>query len=330
MKFPGLKTSRQVARWLCDQIRGGALILGYHRVAHARLNPYSMCVSPEHFAEQLAVLRAYSCPMSLLELVELIRERRLPRRAVVLTFDDGYADFIQAQVLLERHHMPATVFVSPAYIGREFWWDELSRILLSPATLPERLSLEIGDRLYQWAIDSPIHITWNRMPPTPRQRLLLELYGALLPLPLEQRRRAMSQLRAWAGADTSADPQCRALTEDELNQVATTRLVDVGLHSMTHPFLARLSVTAQQAEILQGKAYLEKLSGHDVTTFSYPNGSFSEETTALVQDAGFFCACASQSGLAWHEDHLFRLPRLWVPDWDGATFSRWLHRWLSS
>jgi peptidoglycan/xylan/chitin deacetylase (PgdA/CDA1 family) len=304
--------------------------LGYHRVDRPALDPYSMCVSPQHFAEQLAVLEADACPVSLLELVQRIRARRLPKRAVVLTFDDGYADFTQAQALLERYHMPSTLFVSPAYLGREFWWDELARILLSPATLPERLAIEIGDTLYERAIDDPIKVVWNRIPPSPRQRLLLELYVQLLSLSDQERRGPMEQLRIWAGRGAETDPQCRVLTGHELIQVSTARGVDIGLHSMTHPVLAKLPVTAQQLEIEHGKALLQKLLGRPVTTFSYPNGSFTSETTTLVKNAGFVCACASQNGLAWHKSHLFHLPRFWVPDWDGATFSRWLHRWLSS
>ena len=39
----------------------------------------------------------------------------LPERPVVLTFDDGYADFVEKAVpLMVEHGFPATVFVTPA------------------------------------------------------------------------------------------------------------------------------------------------------------------------------------------------------------------------
>ena len=63
----------------------------------------------------------------------------VPSAGVVVTFDDGYADnFHNAKPLLERYEIPATVFVTTGYLQdqREFWWDELERILLQPGTLP--------------------------------------------------------------------------------------------------------------------------------------------------------------------------------------------------
>jgi peptidoglycan/xylan/chitin deacetylase (PgdA/CDA1 family) len=287
-----------------------------------------MRVSTEHFAEQLAVLQARAHPASLVELSEQIQSGQVQRKTVVLTFDDGYADLRLAQVLLERHQLPATVFVSPAYLGREFWWDELARTLLSPETLPDRFVLDVGGSSYTWAVEAPSQTSQKRTQFSPRRRLLQDLYRALLPLSFQERQEPIEQLRAWAGPGVDAEPQCRALEEVELTQLAESGLMDVGLHSMTHPVLAELTRRAQRAEIEQGQAHLQALLGKPITTFSYPNGSFSEETIALVKDAGFACACASQNGLAWHKRQLFCLPRVWVPNWDGATFSRWLRRWL--
>ena len=60
---------------------------------------------------------------------------KLPRRTVIITFDDGYADnFHTALPLLQEADCPATVFVTAGKIGaeRDFWWDELERVILVP------------------------------------------------------------------------------------------------------------------------------------------------------------------------------------------------------
>ena len=127
MRMPGVKTLRQSARWLRSRFSGGALILGYHRVAKVDSDSHGLCVSPQHFAEQLEALRRLARPVALHELVRGLQTGTLPRRAVALTFDDGYLDVLQqAYPLLEAYQVPATVFVVSDYLGRQFWWDTIA------------------------------------------------------------------------------------------------------------------------------------------------------------------------------------------------------------
>lgn len=327
MRVPGLKSLKQTARWLRSQFVDSGLILGYHRVAEKAHDPYSMCVTPQHFAEQCEVLRRYVQPVSLQELVRGLQDGKLPRRAVAITFDDGYADNLDnVKSLLECYQIPTTVFVATEYIGREFWWDELERILISPAILPERLCLSVDGNTYEWVLDDAVHTTQVKEAPGSRQRLLQSLYKRLLSLSSTERQEVLAQLKAEAELDSP--PYCRALMPDELVELVTGGLVDVGAHTVTHPALAGLSVEAQWSEIQRSKAYLEELLGRPVTSFSYPNGSLSEDTPRLVREAGFTCACASYNDVVWRRSDPFHLPRFWIPNWNGATFSRWLGWWL--
>jgi peptidoglycan/xylan/chitin deacetylase (PgdA/CDA1 family) len=75
--------------------------------------------------------------LSVTELSGAIEVGRLPRRAVVLTFDDGYADNLLAKSLLEKRGLAATLFLSTGALdsSHEFWWDELERIFCILALL---------------------------------------------------------------------------------------------------------------------------------------------------------------------------------------------------
>ncbi|MFY9558249.1 MAG: polysaccharide deacetylase family protein, partial [Blastocatellia bacterium] len=109
-------------------LSGRTLILLYHRVGDADSDPWQLAVTPQHFDEQLQVLRKYAWPLSLRELSTAHGRNWHPGRRVVITFDDGYADNLTAaKPLLEKHDIPATVFIATGYTGadREFWWDEL-------------------------------------------------------------------------------------------------------------------------------------------------------------------------------------------------------------
>src|SRR5262245_6305242 len=84
-------------------------ILMYHRVTQADSDPFSLRVTPEHFAEHLQYLRSQYPVLSLAELKKALKANSLPRRAVVVTFDDGYADNRwHALPLLERYEVPST------------------------------------------------------------------------------------------------------------------------------------------------------------------------------------------------------------------------------
>jgi peptidoglycan/xylan/chitin deacetylase (PgdA/CDA1 family) len=326
VRVPGLKTLKLSARWLRSRLVGGTLIVGYHNIAEPLRDAGPLSVTPQHFAEQLEVLSQVGRVVSLQELVGGLREGCVPKRAVVLTFDDGYADLLcHAKPLLERYHAPATVFVTTGFLGHEFWWDKAERMLPSSSTLPRQLSLQIRDSTYRWVPSDPD----RRRVPDPGSHLVQSVNRSLLALPAMERERALAELRTWSDTTPGDLASRRALTEKELAELATGELIDIGAHTVTHPVLASLPPGEQRAEIRESKVRLERILGRPVTSFSYPNGSMTQETRTIVQDCGFSCACASHNGVAWRGSDLFRLPRFWVPDWDGEAFSRWLRMWLA-
>ena len=87
-------------------------VLTYHRVADAaerpELDPALVSASPDDFDAQIAHLTARRRVLSLAEVLEVRDGRRtLPPRAVMITFDDAYVDFIEhAWPALRRHGPP--------------------------------------------------------------------------------------------------------------------------------------------------------------------------------------------------------------------------------
>jgi peptidoglycan/xylan/chitin deacetylase (PgdA/CDA1 family) len=135
--------------WLRMQQR--ALIVAYHRIAEPTLDPQLLCVSPQHFAEHLEIMTRAYAPLSLRALGQRVEEGRVPSRALVVTFDDGYADNLShATPLLERYGVPATVFVVSGVVGppREFWWDTLARLVLQPSSLPHHLRITVAGQVH--------------------------------------------------------------------------------------------------------------------------------------------------------------------------------------
>src|SRR6516225_11294141 len=135
--------------------RGGPAILMYHRIATPDVDPWGLSVSPERFAAHVETLRARRTILSMDAFVARLRSRDLPHDAVALTFDDGYSDNLcQAKPILEAADVPATVFLTTGRIGtgREFWWDELARMVLTRA---EAVSGNVTVDAHDLQIDLP-------------------------------------------------------------------------------------------------------------------------------------------------------------------------------
>jgi peptidoglycan/xylan/chitin deacetylase (PgdA/CDA1 family) len=331
MRIPGYKRLVWSGRWLRSRLIGGALILGYHRVAHAHHDIYSLSVKPGNFGEQLEVLRQYARPVTLEQIVRGLADGKLPRKPVALTFDDGYADNLYTlRPMLERYDIPATVFVASGYLGQQFWWDELERLLMEPKKLPDSLRFLARGTEHHWELDGADRGDALNGSPRDRAELFQDVHRVLQRLPSEERQDAMAQLRSQVGPEVEARAFDRALTAGELTQLADGGLVEVGAHTVTHPLLAGLPLGLQRDEIRRSKEQLEQLLERPVASFSYPNGSLSEQTEELVREAGFACGCASFKDVTWSQNQLFRLPRFWIGDWDGDRFARWLRRWLTS
>ena len=337
------KKARNKISSLKNLIFPGAIILMYHRVAEADSDPWSLCVTPKHFAEQLEVLQKYGNLLHLQQLKKKLDSRQSIHRSIVITFDDGYVDNLyHAKPLLEKYDVPATVFVTTNNIGKkhEFWWDELDRLLLQPAPLPHLLQLKINHQTYRWELGEVVNYTqaesqrdryWRMATednPTPRHALYRSLYQQLQFLSVYERENLLDEIRVWANAEPIGRLTHRSLSAEEILLLESGGLIEIGAHTVTHPFLSELPIALQQNEIQKSKNYLEKILGHSITSFSYPNGSYTLETTAIVQETGFNCACCSVADRVNTDSNNFLLPRFVVEDWDGETVSHWLSRYF--
>lgn len=311
----------------------------YHRVAEKDMDPWYLCVTPQHFAAHLEVLEKHAHPLSLAQLAQSLHEGTIPDRAVVITFDDGYANNLYAaKPLLEFHRIPATVFVTAGYVGknREFWWDELDRALLRPGALPHILSLRMNGADREWDLGAAVayskddyqHDCAHDREPSHRVKFYYQIWESLRPLSDAQRQKTLDDILTWAGDASTARPSHCPLLPDEVRTLAEGGLVDVGAHTMSHELLTVHPTDFQRVEIQQSKAYLEGLLGYSVTSFCYPFGKYTEDTITLVREAGFVCACSLIKDRVQRQSDRFQLPRFGVLDWSGQEFERRLLGWF--
>jgi peptidoglycan/xylan/chitin deacetylase (PgdA/CDA1 family) len=117
---------------------GRIIVLAYHSVADLSADPVMAAygVPADRMASQLDALKRQGWTFIDLEtlLGTLRRPEQLPRRALLVTFDDGYADLLTSGVpVLDAREIPAVVFVVSGYVGGSNGWTR------EPGSRPLRL-----------------------------------------------------------------------------------------------------------------------------------------------------------------------------------------------
>ena len=302
------------------------LILLYHRIADEPIDPWGLAVSPDHFEEHLGVLRRTRQPFPLLEFVRGLQEGTLPPNAVAVTFDDGYVDnLVSGKPRLAVADVPATVFLTTGYVNssREFWWDELTRLLLL-GNGPKHFELMVRGQPVQLDIggDPPARQVADTPAVNRRHGALISIWKALRHLEDGERELAMRILRSnFAVTDHHALPG-RGMTTQEIHALVADRLVTIGAHTVTHPTLPSLEAEACRREVVESKLACEALIGAPVSTFAYPYGDFDAKVREEVIAAKFTIACSTQRGPAIATSDGFALPRIYAPNVGGDAFEQ--------
>ena len=276
--------------------RGSVTILTYHRVdevsARPDLTPSLISATPRDFEAQVALVGRDFDPVSLDDLLAALDGGQpLPRRAVLVTFDDGYRDFAaNAWPILRHASVPATLFVATAFTGDpalRFWWDRLWTAVAAadPGTIETPVGpLPVGSddaratvaRLRTWLKDLD------------HDAVLYEVDGLV-----EKLRRDTSGESA-----ESAVPPPSVLDWDELRQLATDG-VTLAPHTRHHPLLDRVALDRAVDEISGSLADLERETGAISAVpavLAYPSGAAGASAVEAARRAAIRLAMTTERG----------------------------------
>jgi peptidoglycan/xylan/chitin deacetylase (PgdA/CDA1 family) len=275
-------------------------ILMYHRFGADTRGLVQQC---EH-------IRRHYNPVSLQDLAaNYDAGRPLPPKALVITVDDGYRDFLTcAHPVLHRFGIPATVFLVSDFLDGKLWmwWDTLQYAMDHTA----RKSLTFT------APDGSVH-EFGLTTPAERKAAHAAICTALTNLSTENRGRILDQIAGTLGiAPPSTPPDNYApLTWDDVRLLAGQH-VEFGAHTRTHPILSTIADRGRlHDEIMSSKKRIESEVQQSVIHFCYPNGrrrDFTDEAVDIVQHGGFQTAVTTEPGLNVPGSPRFLLRRLGV------------------
>jgi len=304
-----------------------AVALLYHRVTDLEQDPQQLSVSPNNFFEQLTVIREKYNPLQIDEFTDLLmRRKQFPKKTIILTFDDGYADnFNEALPILESHSLQALFYIATEQLdsNKEFWWDEIERILLAKRFPGEKISLKYAER------------DLLMMTATLEQRV--NAYQLLHPIlkyaTPGERDELISQLREQAGSSANGRVTHRVMTKGEIKKLANSTSAVIGAHTHRHPALSALSSQEQEEEINKSKNILKEIIGKKIDHFSYPFGSkkdYNQQSVKICEESGFKMVAANYYGQVHRWTDRFQFPRILVRNWNRDVFTKQMQTFFRS
>ena len=282
------------------------LVLCYHGVSlddEHEWNP-ELYISQDRLRERLAFLqRSRANVLRLDDAVVRLREGTLPPRSVVITFDDGGADFrLRALPVLADFGYPATVYLTTHYCDLPYpVWTSAGRYLLWKGRDAGWLRLSgICDDALDVAIGSAAerHEAWRA------------LHRVIAPLSTRSKDLVLGQIAERLGIDYEAFRARRMfqiMTADEVRGLPAD-LVDVELH--THRHTTPVDEEKLAMEIRDNQRVITSLRDRVGRHFCYTSGMYDECMLPWLAEHGIVSATTCVPGLVDADTELLLMPRL--------------------
>ncbi|HYM80226.1 MAG TPA: polysaccharide deacetylase family protein [Candidatus Limnocylindria bacterium] len=315
--------SGRALRWLmslahrrADAGTARLTIIRHHRVYRDGERPlYRLGVRESVLRDQLELLQQLGLtPLGVAEGVRRLDEGRAGHW-VALSFDDGYADNVRAALpLLAARGACATFYLTAGLMEtrRAPWWDVLAHAL--ERSSGDRLEWSAGGRTY----DLSLHDLRARV------RALAALIPSLRVVPAEQAER-LGSLRSALGVSDPASCELATWAESEALVAAG---MEVGAHTMSHPFLSLLPGSEQDAEIRGSMDLIQRRLGVRVQGLAYPGGDYDAVSLDVARLAGLAYAASTRAGDNAIDQPRHELLRRGLPEGaclgPGGRFSRHL------
>ena len=244
------------------------------------------------------------------------------RPRVVVTFDDGYSDNLSnALPIAQSKGVPITVFVTSGLLSglRGYWWDRLAVLLRARPTTTGEFCLT--------ASGQTVRIPLGR---SDFGADLSAVRRHLLPLSVREIESVLDTVSESWSVESSPPPDARAMTPEELLELAAADIVTIGAHTVDHVRLGGRQKQEQVETITASRTDLETFLGRRVSQFAYPfgrSGDFDDCSVDAVRSANFDSAVTTLPGTARPVTDPYRLPRRLVMNWGRRRFQAQLQRW---
>lgn len=299
-RTPAWASAARAAFGLASRVAPGRLpILIFHRVL-AETDPLLAGeVDVAQFERLMRLVAASFDVMPLGHAMRLRAEGRLPRRALVVTFDDGYADnATRAVPVLQRLGLRATFFVATSFLdgGRMFNDTVIECIRRSPLDAVDLAGFGLG-KLPLTNVDE-------------RRQAIEQVLPRVKYLGLQEREDRLRDLVRLLRP--AALPDDLMMSTRQLQGMHSSGM-EIGGHTHRHPILRLVPDDVARSEVAEGRRHLQDLIQAPVDVFAYPNGrpmqDYEHRHRDMLADEGFVAAVNTAPGVADERSDALQLPR---------------------
>lgn len=297
------------------------VILAYHRIydIHTEdefpFDPELISASTEQFKAQMVHIKNHFNPVSFKTFTDhLDGKSKLPKRPVIITFDDGHKDnYTHAYPILKDLTIPATIFLSTGYIDSEeiFWFDWVAYMLFRTTEkeicFPDNKKFEVNTDI------------------TSRRESTENILRYFKTLSNQDRLDYLTILEQQAKVSiTESDKKLSsALTWDEIKEMHNNG-IEFGSHTVSHPILSKLNPGELETELENSKLIIEEKLNQPIDIIAYPVGGKNEYSEAVISKCKQLGYRLGVSYISGYEPvkptDLFRIKRLHVERYTDLTY----------
>lgn len=245
--------------------------------------------APAIFSWQMEMLAGKFHPVTIDDVLLFLEGKKsLPRRAVAVTFDDGYLDNLEyAAPILQRFGISGAFYVTTSLIGQTCapWFSQVRRAFFTT-------------RRASWA-SSGHGRTLDISTPAARDAALLSAYDLCAPLVGDAQPRAVETIQRELEVEPAPPPQRLMMNWSEVRSLRKAGHI-VGSHTVTHPNVAHIPEAAAHAELFDSKRCIEEQLQEEVKHFSYPHPAlepqWSGQTVSVAREAGYLTSVTTTRG----------------------------------
>jgi peptidoglycan/xylan/chitin deacetylase (PgdA/CDA1 family)/CelD/BcsL family acetyltransferase involved in cellulose biosynthesis len=297
---------------LRKRAQGSARIFYYHRVNDDN-DRYFDAISTEAFEIHMRYLARNYKVVSLRELHRHLEAGDSNQMVVAVTFDDGYRDNYEcAYPILQRYNIPATIFLTTGALdsGEPIWFERMAEAVKKTSQEFIDLEMEIPRRC------------WMR---TEAERLesIGRMFGMLRVLSDADRHVRLAEILGKLAAPKECERRGKMLTWEQV-RLMKAHGIDFGGHTVTHPFLSKLTAESAAWEVSECKRRIEEESQAPVEFFAYPNGreeDFATSNKEILRSAGYRAAVTTIWGMNYRSTDPMELRRGGPWEDDPALFA---------